>query len=78
MKVIDGVLTDVEDKDIINGTFVFLEDITSIGEYVFYSCTSWTTITLSEENQRSSEPRINDASHYLSKRKTVSIKRRIY
>ncbi len=40
MKVIDGVLTDVEDKDIINGTFVFLEDITSIGEYVFYSCTS--------------------------------------
>ncbi len=49
MQVMNGVLTEVKNEDIINGTFVFPEGITSIGESTFNGCRSLTSVTLPEK-----------------------------
>ncbi len=48
MQVMNGVLTDVEDKDIMNGTFIFPEGVTSIGDYAFDHCKSLISIIIPE------------------------------
>ncbi len=48
MQVMNGVLTDVKDDDIMNGTFIFPEGVTSIGRGAFYGCWSLISITIPE------------------------------
>lgn len=48
MRVVDGVLKDVNDSDIENGRFEFPDGVTAIGEKAFDICRNLTSITIPE------------------------------
>ncbi len=66
MQVMNGVLTDVKDKDIMNGTFVFPEGVTSIGACAFYDCISLTSIIIPESITSIGEFAFTDCSSLTS------------
>ncbi len=46
MKIVDNVLVKVDDSDIKNGTIKIPNNVTSIGYYAFFNCTSLKSITI--------------------------------
>ena len=46
MKIENNVLISICNNDIINGTVVIPDGVTSIGEYAFYNCKSLTSVTI--------------------------------
>lgn len=46
MKIENGVLIDVDNRDIVDGTFIIPDSVTSIGNYAFYYCRSLTSVVI--------------------------------
>lgn len=46
MKTINGILIEVNNRDIVNGTFIIPDSVTSIGDWAFSDCRGLTSITI--------------------------------
>lgn len=46
MKTINGILIEVNNRDIVNGTFIIPDSVTSIGDWAFSDCRGLTSVTI--------------------------------
>lgn len=71
MKTINGILIEVNNRDIVNGTFIIPDSVTSIDWSAFYGCSGLTSVTILDSVTSIGNYAFADCSRLTSKKQII-------